>query len=599
MVLLLASLIIVIAVNSHQSFNNMRFPSYSYYEYINRSNNHVFSADAGAQLYEAESSSISGNGKITSNIGASNQLCVENLTNYSSMSYTIMSDDDCYVQFKISVNYMDDYSRPIDASNLFDLFINRENIPLNGITISASSSNYDFIENVLGTIHLNKGNNLIQIISKTPDYKIDYLLLTSPFQPSTNVQPIGHYYFPVYKQANKQKLEAENAERNNTIILDSTKASQGYYLLLSQNQDYVSFYINSDSLFTTAIAACIMPASSDQSFGFSLIVNDNLIGEYQFNEDISEYHEHSLDKIILQQGNNIITIKHLFGTFNFDYLSLNGDINYSPLDDTQRYEAENFDVISGKIIDEESASNNKSVEMTDKSSVKIEITSSTNDTSYLAIRIKNLSQNLALNNLFSIVVNGTNIDIKNIFIDNTSSYQDILIGNIELNKGSNYIEIESKLDKYFLDCLTLIKSLINQDIESMKFEGENALLTGKCSIEYNSAASEGKNIGYINKNSTITFVFCSEDQFVVNLRLFLSNQMNKNNFLINYLQITLNNQVIDLSNIIFIASNDWKTFMPNEIGEINIMKGINTLSITCLIDSSYNLDYIELYNHQA
>lgn len=596
MVMLLVSLVVVIAITSTNNNATINFPHYDYSDYIDRSDNNFFAANAGSQLYQAESASITGNGEIVSNIGASDGLCVNNLTNYSSLSYTIVSDEDCFVELKLSLNYTDSFNRPILANNLFTLTLNRKEVSLNNIFINSSASNYDFIENNIGTISLQKGNNLLQLISTSPNYQIDYMVLTSPFERSTQLKSIGHIYYPFYYQENKQIFEAENSERHNSVIFDSSLASQGYYLLFSQNQDKSIFYINSDLDFSSVLSACVKPISINQKFAFSVYVNGNLIDNYQFIENSNGFFEQTLTRINLKSGNNIIEIIHLEGTFNFDYISLNGDINYSLVEDTQRYECEKAEIDNAAIISDINASANNSVLFYSNSILNQRLISLVDDNNYLSLRIKNLSSETELSKMMKIMVNNRILDLTYIDCPDDEKYHDIFIGSINIISGSNLIRISSVNDNFLIDCITLIKTTINDNFDSMRFEGENALLSGNCGIEYNVTASQGKNVGYIKKDSSLTFVFYSSIAIKANLIISLSNSFKENDYLKHFLQIDINSNVLPIESIVFVAGNGWKYFFGINIGNISINPGINTISIKCLNDSSYNLDYIELHH---
>ena len=137
--------------------------------------------------------------------------------------------------------------------------------------------------------------------------------------------------------------------------------------------------------------------------------------------------------------------------------------------------------------------------------------------------------------------------------------------------------------------------MVNSDTFSQRYEAENAYLSS-CSVEYNSSASSGRNVGYIQEGSTITFTVLTSEDTDFFLRLAVSNYLSSNEPLSPYLAITINSEQLSLANKMMVATSSWTRFSPCEIGVIGLKEGINSITVTCLASSTFNLDYLEIYS---
>ncbi len=587
--LFLATTIMVLAFASDNRDKN--YPSYSYSDYVDRSDNMVFTRSGGGQLYEAEVGSITGTGIVSPNIGASDNTCVENLSNYSAVSYTILSDSDIDVELILSINYQSEYSIPTDLDNLFTISVNQEEVVTNNISIISSASEYDFKENSLGVIKLNQGNNLLSLVSYNAHYKLDYFVLNPKEVRSGNLLTIGHDYLPFYGQGDKSRIEAESGEREGPVIFSSSLSSQGYHVLFSQAGDKLSFYIDTDREYETELAISIRGDSSSD-INFNLTLNDEMTG-HRLQVTSDSFAEYNLGSVLLSEGHNVLSIDNNSGVFFVDYLTFNSGINYSLTDDTQHYEAEEA-FFTGSLISDEDAYSEEAVLLNRGDRLSLNIVSSAFDHNHLILRMK-YQQASKLTSLLTLSLNGEDIHLNNLEFKGSDSYQEIFITRVNLNSGSNTLLVSSIADDLYLDSFIFTREMVNSDTFSQRYEAENAYLSS-CSVEYNSSASSGRNVGYIQEGSTITFTILTSEDTDFFLRLAVSNYLSSNEPLSPYLAITINGEQLSLANKMMVATSSWTRFSPCEIGTIELKEGINSITVTCLASSTFNLDYLEIYS---
>lgn len=603
LVILLAIVIILFAVMGTKE-KNENFPEYTYAEYIDRSERMIFTQGGGAQLYEAEAASLTGTGKVVENIVASSGQAVSNLSNYSSMNYTIASDENTKARMFVSVNYTSEYARDIVAEVLFALFVNEKKIDTGASTVKHCYSAYDFKENYLCEIDLMKGNNVLQLISYSSFYQIDYLVLVSPCERTDSDAVIGLTYYPFIFYDNRQIFEAEKAERKNAVVTNSTMASRGYYTLHSQDGDDVIFHIEADRDYDTDLALCLKKASVNGTQGnFYITVNRKEIkASSEFEMNGNKFEEAEIGSIHLNKGKNEIVVGRKNGVFLLDYIVLNSSINYSFSEETQKYEAEHALLTDSQIGLSDLASNGRYVEpLSQNAKMIFTIRSLVAEENYLSLRMSCFAGETvsAVKDLICFSLNRQKLNLDSLEIQNSSSklyFLNILIGRMMIQSGENTIEIEVKNPLFYLDSLTLSKSVYSSDVHYQKYEAENAYLFGDCGTEWNEEASGNKNIGYIREGSSILFTLICSENLQRGMRICLSNYLTKNEELSKYCLIRVNERIIDLSNRLMLATKSWTSFTECEAGFVQLKEGLNTITIECKISSSYNVDYICLYS---
>ena len=214
----------VIVATSH-AVSPSDFPVYAYSEYIDRTSSMTFTADGGAQLYEAEKAALE-NAKAEHNVLASGESAVGGMEEGSVIRYTVVSDSVCTVRLFLSLCYSPASGSDSAADSVLSVRCNGAEAGIRSASVYACGSPYDFRENGLCAAELKKGENEIEVRIKTGGVTADYLLLV-PVQERTSSDPvIGNPSEPFDSSGGEQRFESESAKNENVVAFYDSSASE-------------------------------------------------------------------------------------------------------------------------------------------------------------------------------------------------------------------------------------------------------------------------------------------------------------------------------------------------------------------------------------
>ncbi len=504
-------LILVLALNSYVE---LVFPTYSYSEYVDRSEDSEFSSDAGAQLYEAESLDLYGSATAEENVRASGGNVADNLYTGSYVELFFYSDADIEVQFYISTSYISQTNRQSICSNLFTLEVNDEEVTSSEY-IQPSYNEYDFIETYIANITLVKGYNSIDVISKVNSYTIDYILLVSPEEKATEFESIGYNPEPFVSSESRQTYFAFRQREIEGAAFIYDEDTESYCVFFSNPDDSINFYIDSDADTETSISVSAKKMSSASATpGVSITVNGESVGSSSFTNMTEEYSELNLGTVTLIKGLNTISITNLGGYFYLQSIVLNEDVNLSPTLSNQRFEAENAEINGCSITSTYYGSGQKVVGSNLTGSfVKFNFVLNQDCDLYLSVRLSYAGSSAkALSEIISMTVNGTSYDVPDTEVEPTdyNNYLDLYIGKISLAKGTPVIRITSVSGGYNLDCITFFNTEYSKGDEVTSEAEDLILLDGVRRVYSTHASGEWYVSNTVEYSSQSLFFYCEE-----------------------------------------------------------------------------------------
>lgn len=593
--IIISSIIVNIAYQNNHL--NIVFPEYVYEEYIDHSEQKTFTQNGGAQLYEAETSSLGGECEIINNMAASNDQLVSNLDKGSSINYHINSDSEDYVKLILNLSYSSIGEKSINANLLFKLRVNSQEIDLSSISINHSVNTYDLAEYDIGIIETKLGQNTIEIIALDYDFQIDYMVLVSSKEKTTQEENIGErqkvFYFNHLESM--QVFEAERMRLNGPLIVDDyTASSYISAFFINPNSELVGS-INSTQTCNTNLNVRVR--ARDNTLKLDLTDINLTVGDvsyYSHNRivDKDDYYLFEFDDVKLNEGLNRLEISNLQKQMYVDCLQLNKDINHSNTKLNEKHEAENAILSGCQIEDNESASGHKNVGFCDpKTSILFNITSLVEDEKNLGLRISYVGDKKSLGEVLTITLNNQNIDLTSVNMKTTSftDYYDLPCKAVSLNKGINDLLITSIDGNYNIDYIFFFGE---QDFSSRFsiIEAEQLLISNS-QVENNLFASGKKNVGFNAVSSSVKFCFNSQESIVLNLFLQMSIfGIKEEIFLSDILSLKVNDEEIPLDNIELLTSSYWSDFQRIFLSYIDIKEGFNTIEIISKKEC-YNLDY--------
>lgn len=232
------------------------------------------------------------------------------------------------------------------------------------------------------------------------------------------------------------------------------------------------------------------------------------------------------------------------------------------------------------------------------STITFRLNSKSEAMEHLSLRINYVGSFVSLDKIMEITVNNEALNLSVSMINNmgdNTTYADIYVGAVRIKDGDNVVVIKSKskANTYSLDYITLFKTEISTGAQEYVLEAENAVLTNGSAIERNKTASNGQVVGYNKYGSTIEFSLLSHEACTVNMSLMLSCIAKKDLDMSDYVTIKVNGRSIDLYDKKMQGTSSWKIFANNNIGEIQLKSGLNTLTLISK-DDVFNVDYIKL-----
>lgn len=600
-IFIVAAVIVGIIFRQNSSKELGIFPEYSYEQYIDRTEGMNFSFDAGAQLYEAEGQDVKKFGCVTKAETVASGGRTVMFAERDSLVYEIECDAPETALIAVRVAYVPGAGSDTSADNLFRFTFNGNKCDIRSATVRASESFCNFYLTKLCRIDLHSGYNNLEFYAIEGDFSLDYIVIMPQTERKSTENTIGFGAFKFDYRESSQIVEVENAQTTGGVFVNDSSVSNSYYLRHDVADESVNFHINSTENVTTLLSVRINNYGRSENFSdiCEAYVNDEYISTdavVPVGEQGKGFTECTLARVELVKGDNVIRLSSLNGRYALDCIVLNRDINFSPSALTLRYEAEDARLYGTSKRDyNTTASEWYNVSYNSRGS-KLEFdVNSVEDSGelMLSVAISYVSIRMPASGIFSVAVNGIDVDLTGIYVDNMgsfSNFKEIALGKIQLKSGKNTIVITSKMGYHNFDYITLSTMVVTE--EGGRFEAEKAALTGDAAVEHSySSASGGADVGYNNMNSSINFTFYSESDYKIRLIGCFSSMLEEDVLLDDVIVVVVNGESLDLGDNPFFKTGGWSEFKENFIGEISVRKGINTLKITSQ-RLAYNLDYI-------
>jgi hypothetical protein len=556
------------------------YPKYSYHEYIDRSEAKTFKEDSGAQIYEAESLTLSGSAEVEDNIHASNQEVVTELFTGSSLTLEVTASYSLEAKLVVATSYVSQTGKAISASNLMTLSVNSNEVKL-PLEINPSFDEYDFTENALALVSLNEGDNEIKITSFSNTYSIDYLVLISSKEKTTKETSIGYQSGDFKSQEKKQVFEAERQQNiQGAVIVADEKASTKYSVFFTSPDDSISFYFSSDEKATTSLAIQARKKSeSSNTPGVQITVNNVEINNQPFSLMTSSYSSLDFGNIDLIKGSNTITLKNLGGFFYLDSLTLNSDINLSAAISNERFEAEDATLVNGCSI----SGSNHDIVGYNLPGTYVDFTLNTLEACYsrLTIRLSYVGKELDISNVIRFTLDDEYFEPLSYTLVPTDydNFFDVLVNNIVIDEGKHSLKVISKTGNYDLDCITLFNTRIDEATTTLKMEGEDLILLGDEVKNYSRKASNSLFISNSSSTSSILLYVYLKEAYNLRLTMALSYLSPASTNSANLFDMTINNETIKEEGVEISTSSAVDQFKDVNFGEIAFNQGMNILRI--------------------
>lgn len=589
--------ILYLALTSPDSLSN--YSTYSYDEYVDRSEDYRVDSDKGAQLYEAESFYLFGDALVKESVGCSNSQEVTGLTKTSAISYVFSSDSSANYKLTTSISYISRNGKSSLANSLFSITFNNEAISMSGVEIFPCYNQQEFIETSLCVLQIKEGRNTFEIVSSSnSDFSFDYFVLTSSKNKTSYPAAIGNTYSQSFSSnRGKQVFEAEEFKQSGALIVNDTEASCSYSSYFTEQGNKLLAYIDSSSQVSTLLTLAIRtPEINSNQVKIKVSLNDKVVFEDEIQGLTSSYQEVAIDYLTLQRDENVISCSSEEGIFYLDYLALDADINYSKDLDNQRYEAEDSDLDSCRKLMSNSASNGYYVgDILAGSVVQYELRSLVNSTSRVAIRIGYRGSETYLSFLLDITFNSASLQLSALKVEKGTSltaFSEVSLGMINVKAGTNILKITSLSDSITTDCITIYNDEMSLEDPRLVVQGENLVSDSGIKKSFNKYASDNRSAVISGSNSS-QFYFQSSVRTSINLSVFISFSEMTDDEDEKNMSVLINGTLIDLSDVsLGKVSTDCQFTLIN-LGIISVKSGLNVLQIEGP-DSAFYLDFMLL-----
>ena len=579
------------------------FPRYPYNLYKDCSSSLTFKENEGAQLYEAESLTLSSNLKIESNIAASNKEVVSHFLRYETITLEIESSSNCLVMLSLNCSYVSESGRSISSSSLFTVHLNNSNIPCDAI-IQANYNSYDFTENDLVSLHLLPGKNTIQISSLGNNLILDYLALRGRIE-SVSKETIGSQKVFFSDHESRQIYSSHLSEISGPIIIYDEAAIEKNSTYFSNPYDSLTYLIQSQNRAETNVGIRLRLAKENLFPTLEIKLNDILIDSSALTLS-TFYLEFDLGRYPLEKGENIFSIKNVTGSFYFDSLILNRDITHSPSKNNERYEAEDALLTEGGEISYLSQASNHYVVTNNQiaSYVNFTITSLVEDDVFLSLGYSYIGQTIRSDMVFEVsmysnqdvdtsqYLNYQVIDTSQYLLYNTSGYnlyRTCFLGKIHLGIGQNVLRFFSNTGNYNLDYIDLFRA--EKKNSELVIEAEESILANGNYALYSKTASKQKAVISNTLGSTLTFsIYSSKRENVV---LSMQYSLQETLSLASLFTLEFNQNEIELATLDMTLTSHPSLFLQSEITPLTLEEGFNQIKIKNISDSLV-LDYFLL-----
>lgn len=213
-------------------------------------------------------------------------------------------------------------------------------------------------------------------------------------------------------------------------------------------------------------------------------------------------------------------------------------------------------------------------------------------------------------NFSAIKVNGTSLDLSNIFIESsegvgTSKYGIFYLYDVDLVAGSNTIVLEASSSgrtnfdymKVRASSPVIAEEESETENDGYRFEAEYASLTN-CNEEAQVLASGGYCIGGIGDTSIVTYSLSSETDQSVELDLITAVIDASRNKVGDYIKsVTVNDAILTIDAekaIEYEGTPTWTCFAPITLEDVELKEGVNTIAIA--FNGTTCFDYIEVFS---
>jgi len=591
---------------SHKVAENQpeQYPSYNYQDYVDRSATFLYKSAAGGQLYEAEKGQCYGGAYAEYNQMASSRAMVSGLTPNSKIQYRIESDSSEKVLLTLRICYYTEADADASALDLLSLSLNNESISLEGKTIARCESDVTFKENRLVLLPLVKGENLLDITSLEKSYTLDYLVLTPLSARSNDEKTIGVGYRSFFAGDASQLYEAEESVFSGPIPIVSKAASGLFYLRNDTAGGSISFFIEADGARTTPLVMGINNYSQYSSLNslYDITVNGTRISIANDVNAPSEERGGAFDRVTvgnipLLSGQNELTFTCIRGRSSLDYITLNSDLGFSQSSDSQRLEAEAFSTTTGLNIRSSAlASGGKDLSgFALGESAWHHFGSSQEKNVRLILSLSYTGNYPHLGDFLSLRLNDKMIDVSDVAAEKTSEYAyfEADCGLVDVLEGDNVLEIRGLGNAFALDNVDFSSVTLSSSFSTRSFEAENAITSGGSHIEFSKNASGGRDVGFNDTGTGISFTFYCEEAMKIHVSAWLSVYSSSPQSASSSLLLSLNNASVDLTGISLTPTGGWWSFVENDLLTLNFKKGYNLLSFYPT-KTLYNFDVLTL-----
>ena len=301
------------------------FPTYARAEYIDRSESMTFTADGGAQLYEAENALVYGGAEEQNNVMASAGRIVGCSERGEGIIFNVRSNHTVSVRLFLSLGYLPSLGTDIAAGELFSLRYNGAEAGIRTAAVRGCGSPYDFRENELCTVELKTGDNEITLEAKSARFTVDYMVLV-PEDERTSPDPVmGVPARPLEAEGGMRRFEAEDAENDGAVPYADNAASGGFHMRFFAEGASVAFYPRSDASFTASLSVALRcPGSSARASDLCrLYVNGVETRMYSVGTGISDkFTVMHIADVAFGAGVNEVRLVRLSGVFDIDYAEM-------------------------------------------------------------------------------------------------------------------------------------------------------------------------------------------------------------------------------------------------------------------------------------
>src|SRR5574344_961430 len=591
---------------SHKVAENQpeQYPSYNYQDYVDRSATFLYKSAAGGQLYEAEKGQCYGGAYAQYNQMASSRAMVSGLTPNSKIQFRIDSDSSEKVLLTLRICYYTEADADASALDLLSLSLNNETISLEGKMIARCESDVTFKENRLVLIPLVKGENLLDITSLENSYTLDYFVLTPLTRRSDDEKAIGVGYRGFFAGDASQLYEAEESVFSGPIPIVSEAASGLFYLRNDTAGGSISFFIEADAARTTPLVMGINNYSQYSALNalYDITVNGKQIPIDPSVKAPNEERGGAFDRVAigdvpLLAGQNELVFTCIRGRSSLDYIILNSDLGFSQSSDSQRLEAETFQTSSGLTIRSSAlASGGKDLSgFALGESAAHHVVSSGEKNVRLVLSLSYPGSYPHLGAFLSLYLNDRAIDVSNVAAEKTSefAYFEADCGLVSILEGDNVLEVRGLGSAFAMDNIDFSTVVLSSNFSTRSFEAENAIASGGSHIEFSKNASGGRDVGFNDTGTGVSFAFYCEEAMKLRVGAWLSVYSSSTQSAASSLLVSLNNASVDLSGISLVPTGGWWNFAENDLLSLDFKKGYNLLSFYPT-KTLYNFDVLTL-----